>query len=132
MNFENIITKYYKQFLNREPDEKGFNHFLQLFESDKIDDFVSTDDTYEDETKFKIIRAPLVGTFYSSSTPEDSPFINIGDNIESGMIVCIIEAMKIFNEIESEFSGELVEVYIENGNPVEYGQELFVLRINNV
>ena len=89
-------------------------------------------DDYEDKTKFKIITAPLVGTFYSSPKPEVPAFISIGDNVESGKVVCIIEAMKIFNEIESEDTGELVHIYVENGTPVEYGQELFVLRINNV
>ena len=119
--------------LNNEPDSNNDNLEPHQQTPDiSITGNINKEDNYEDETKFKIITAPLVGTFYSSSTPEDSPFINIGDNIESGMIVCIIEAMKIFNEIESEFSGELVEVYIKNGNPVEYGQELFVLRINNV
>ena len=90
------------------------------------------EENYEDETKFKIITAPLVGTFYSSPKPDEPGFISIGDNVKIGKIVCIIEAMKIFNEIESEDEGELVHIYVENGTPVEYGQELFVLRINNV
>ena len=93
---------------------------------------ISEEVNYEDETKFKIITAPLVGTFYSSPKPEDPAFINIGVDIEVGKTVCIIEAMKIFNDIESEFSGKLVHIYIEDGTPVEYGQELFVLRISNV
>ena len=103
-----------------------------IVEPNKIDDLVSTDDIYEDESKFKIIRAPLVGTFYSSSKPEDPAFISIGDNITIGMVVCIIEAMKIFNEIDAETDGELVHIYVENGTPDEYGQELFVLRIDDV
>ena len=93
---------------------------------------VVNEDDYEDETKFKIIKAPLVGTFYSSPKPDEPAFISIGENVQIGKIVCIIEAMKIFNDIESEFDGELVHVYVENGAPVEYGQELFVLRIDNV
>ena len=103
-------------------------------ESTKLEKLDSDGDNYEDETKFKIILAPLVGTFYSSPKPEDPTFINIGENVQIGQIVCIIEAMKIFNEIENDsgISGELVHTYVKDGTPVEYGQELFVLRINNV
>ena len=92
----------------------------------------NTEENYEDETKFKIITAPLVGTFYSCPKPGDPSFVKIGDTIDVGNIVCIIEAMKIFNDIDSEYRGELVHVYVEDGTPVEYGQELFVLRISNV
>ena len=88
--------------------------------------------TFTSESKFKIIVAPLVGTFYSCPKPGNPPYINIGDQVDEGMTVCIIEAMKIFNDIESEFSGKLVEVYVDDGSPVEYGQELFVLKIENV
>ena len=92
---------------------------------------IDKEENYEDKTKFKIITAPLVGTFYSSSTPEDSPFINIGDNVESGMIVCIIEAMKIFNEIESEVEGVVKNICINDSSPVEYGQVLFHIQIDD-
>ena len=90
------------------------------------------EEDYSDTSKFQIITAPLVGTFYISPKPEDPPYVTVGDDIEKGMTVCIIEAMKIFNDIESDFSGKLVEIYIENGSPGEYGQELFVLKIDNV
>ena len=96
------------------------------------EDGSSTDENYEDETKFRIVKSPLVGTFYSSPKPEDPAFVSIGDNIGKGNIVCIVEAMKIFNEIESDFSGELVHIYVQDGTPVEYGQELFALRIKDV
>ena len=72
--------------------------------------------------------APLVGTFYASSKPGEPPFIKVGDNISAGQSVCIIEAMKIFNEIESEYSGEIIEILIEDGQPVEYGQPLFTIK----
>lgn len=91
-----------------------------------------SEEDYSDESKFKIITAPLVGTFYSCPKPGDPSYVNIGDQVDKGMTVCIIEAMKIFNDIESEFSGKLIEVYVDDGNPVEYGQELFVLKIENV
>ena len=90
---------------------------------------IESEEDFQDETKYKIVRAPLVGTFYSSPRPEDPPFVNIGDSIKTGDIVCIIEAMKIFNDIDSEFNGELIHIYVKDGTPVEYGQELFVLKI---
>ena len=68
------------------------------------------------------LKAPLVGTFYSSPKPSDPPFVNVGDKVIKGQVICIIEAMKIFNDIESEINGTVHEVCIENGNPVEYDQ----------
>jgi len=76
----------------------------------------------------KTITAPLVGTFYSSSSPDSEPYVKVGDKVTKGMVVCIIEAMKTMNEIESETDGEIVEVLINNASPVEYGQSLFRLK----
>ena len=72
-----------------------------------------------------VITAPLVGTFYESQKPGEPPFINVGDKIDLGQSLCIIEAMKIFNTIESDFSGEIVEILVKDGEPVEFGQPLF-------
>jgi acetyl-CoA carboxylase biotin carboxyl carrier protein len=69
----------------------------------------------------------MIGTFYRSSGPDTPPFVSIGDKITKGQTVCIIEAMKLFNEIESEFSGTVVKVMVENATPVEYDQVLFVV-----
>lgn len=77
-----------------------------------------------------LIPAPMVGTFYRAPSPEASPYVQVGQIIEAGQVVCIIEAMKLMNEIESEFSGKIVEVLVENAQPVEYGQPLFVLEKN--
>ena len=77
------------------------------------------------------ITAPLVGTYYSSPKPEDPPFISKGDRIEVGQTICIIEAMKIFNDIDSEISGVVEEILIENGNPVEYGQKIISIRLDD-
>lgn len=74
------------------------------------------------------IKSPIVGTFYAAASPGAPPFVKVGDMIQSGQVVCIIEAMKLMNEIESDVSGELVRVLIENGQPVEYGQGLFAIR----
>jgi len=72
----------------------------------------------------KTITSPMVGTFYSSSTPGGKPFVQVGDTVSTGQVVCIIEAMKLMNEIESEVSGKITKICIEDGQPVEYGQIL--------
>jgi acetyl-CoA carboxylase biotin carboxyl carrier protein len=74
------------------------------------------------------IKSPIVGTFYAAASPGAPPFVKVGDAIQVGQVVCIIEAMKLMNEIEADVSGELVRVLIENGQPVEYGQGLFAIR----
>lgn len=73
------------------------------------------------------IKSPMIGTFYRSSNPDSPPFISVGDKVTKGQVVCIIEAMKLFNEIESEVSGTVVKATIENSSPVEYDQVLFVV-----
>jgi acetyl-CoA carboxylase biotin carboxyl carrier protein len=73
------------------------------------------------------IKSPMIGTFYRSSSPDKPSFVNIGDDIEPGKIVCIIEAMKLFNEIESEIKGKIVKVLAEDASPVEYDQPLFLV-----
>jgi acetyl-CoA carboxylase biotin carboxyl carrier protein len=74
------------------------------------------------------IASPMVGTFYRSPSPESEPFVKVGDTIEKGTVVCIIEAMKLMNEIESEVAGEVVSIPVENGDPIEYGEVLLVVR----
>jgi acetyl-CoA carboxylase biotin carboxyl carrier protein len=75
-----------------------------------------------------IIPSPIVGTFYRSPSPTAEPFVKIGSNVEPDSVVCIIEAMKLMNEIQAETAGEVVKIYVENGQPVEYGQPLFGIR----
>jgi len=84
-------------------------------------------ETSESETAGDEISSPMVGTFYSSASPGSKPFITVGDNVNEGDVVCIVEAMKMMNEIKSEFSGKVLSVNIENSEPVEYGQTLFVI-----
>ena len=74
------------------------------------------------------MKSPIVGTFYRSSTPTSDPFVAVGDIVEKGTVVCIIEAMKLMNEIETEVAGEIVSILVENGQPVEYGENLFAIR----
>ena len=73
------------------------------------------------------IKSPMVGTFYRSANPETPSFVNVGDEVKAGKVVCILEAMKLFNEIESEVSGRIVKVLVENATPVEYDQPLFLV-----
>ena len=80
-----------------------------------------------DESKYLTVKSPMIGTFYRSPNPESDVFVNVGDKISSGQPVCIIEAMKLFNEIESEVSGTIVKVLVENAQPVEYDQPLFLV-----
>lgn len=74
------------------------------------------------------ITSPMVGTFYRSPAPEEPPFVGVGDRISSGQPVCIIEAMKLMNELEAEVTGEIVEILVENAQPVEFGQTLMLVR----
>ncbi|MFO8029366.1 MAG: acetyl-CoA carboxylase biotin carboxyl carrier protein, partial [Cyclonatronaceae bacterium] len=73
------------------------------------------------------VRSPIVGTFYRAASPEMEPFVNVGDTITQGNVLCIVEAMKIMNEIESEHSGKIVEILAENGQPVEFDQPLYLI-----
>lgn len=80
------------------------------------------------EENYKIIKSPMVGTFYSKPAPDKDAFVKVGDNIKKGQVVCIVEAMKLMNEIESEFDGEIVEVCVNDGDVVEYGTPLFKIK----
>jgi len=81
----------------------------------------------EPANNYLTIRSPMIGTFYQAPNPEAKPFVKVGDVISKGQTVCIIEAMKLFNEIESEVSGRIVKVLVENASPVEYDQPLFLV-----
>jgi acetyl-CoA carboxylase biotin carboxyl carrier protein len=82
----------------------------------------------EPEEKLHIVNSPIVGTFYRSPSPTADAFVKIGDNVETGKTLCIIEAMKLMNEIQSDASGTIAKVFVENGQPVEYGQPLFGIK----
>ncbi len=79
------------------------------------------------QSNYITIKAPMIGTFYRSSGPDSDVFVNVGDTIAKGDVICIIEAMKLFNEIEAEYSGKVVKVLVENASPVEYDQPLFLI-----
>jgi acetyl-CoA carboxylase biotin carboxyl carrier protein len=84
--------------------------------------------TPEPEETLHIVRSPIVGTFYEAPSPGAPPFIKVGDMLEVGQVLCIVEAMKLMNEIECDVAGELVKKLVANGQPIEYGQELFAVR----
>jgi acetyl-CoA carboxylase biotin carboxyl carrier protein len=83
-----------------------------------------------EEEKLHSVRSPIVGTFYESPSPGSPPFVKLGDKVEVGQLLCIVEAMKLMNEIESDVRGEIVKKVATNGQPIEYGQELFVIRLS--
>ncbi len=84
----------------------------------------------QDNSNYLEVKSPIVGTFYRAPSPDKAPFVKVGDAIEKGQTVCIIEAMKLFNEIESEISGKIVKVMVEDAQPVEYDQVLFLVDPN--
>ena len=105
--------------INVPPIDAGVSANKQISPSE------SKADDYSDEGE--VITAPMVGIFYTSPSPDQPPFVNKGQNIKTGEVLCIIEAMKIMNQIESDVNGKLIRVLVENGDSVEYGQPLFVI-----
>ena len=89
------------------------------------DTSVASSDT--DDSKYIAIKSPMIGTFYRKPTPDKDPFVNVGDEVNVGTVVCVVEAMKLFNEIESEISGKIIKVLVEDMSPIEYDQPLFLV-----
>ncbi|MDO4225291.1 MAG: acetyl-CoA carboxylase biotin carboxyl carrier protein [Bergeyella zoohelcum] len=85
------------------------------------------DNTSADDSKYITIKSPMIGTFYRKPSPDKDPFVNVGDAVNEGKVVCVIEAMKLFNQIESEVSGKIVKVLVDDATPVEYDQPLFLV-----
>jgi acetyl-CoA carboxylase biotin carboxyl carrier protein len=84
----------------------------------------------EAELELVVVKSPIVGTFYRSSEPGAPAFVEVGERVRKDQVLCIIEAMKLMNEITSEYDGEVVSVYVENGKPVQYGERLFAIRVS--
>ena len=82
----------------------------------------------ESDIELAVVKSPIVGTFYRSPEPGAAAFVEVGGSVKKGQVLCIIEAMKLMNEIDSEYDGEVVNVYVENGQPVQYGERLFAIR----
>lgn len=143
LNEVNIETDELKLSIKRDPDVS-----TQLIESQRpitipntsvvndnpnptpqgVDTTTEGVEEQSDETgNYTEIKSPMIGTFYRTANPEADPFVKVGDSISPGQTVCIIEAMKLFNEIESEISGTVVKILVENSTPVEYDQPLFLV-----
>ena len=88
----------------------------------------AADTAVDTEIELAVVKSPIVGTFYRSAEPGASPFVEIGTTVKKGQVLCIIEAMKLMNEIDSEYDGEVMNIYVENGQPVQYGERLFAIR----
>lgn len=140
LNEVDIETKELKLHVKREPDQKVFkstpvmpvshNPSPQVFAAPPPQVTAPKGDKPASEgssKKMAEIKSPMIGTFYRSSSPDTPAFVSVGDKVTKGQTVCIIEAMKLFNEIESEVSGTVVKVLVENATPVEYDQALFIV-----
>lgn len=140
LNEVNIETKELKLHVKREPDQKILKSSAPMLAapvassqmaSPALPQSLSSKTETAPEAapgkKTVEIRSPMIGTFYRSANPDSPPFVSVGDKITKGQTVCIIEAMKLFNEIESEYSGTIVKAVLENASPVEYDQVLFVV-----
>jgi acetyl-CoA carboxylase biotin carboxyl carrier protein len=85
----------------------------------------------EEGAELAIVKSPIVGTFYRAAEPGAPAFASVGDQVKKGQVLCIIEAMKLMNEIDSEYDGEIVSIYVENGQPVQYGERIFAIRLKS-
>ncbi|MCL4138861.1 UNVERIFIED_CONTAM: hypothetical protein GTU68_013609 [Idotea baltica] len=88
---------------------------------------VAAEDTPAVDDKYITINSPMIGTFYRSAGPDKDPFISVGEDVKPGKVICIVEAMKLFNEIEGEVSGKIVKILVDDATPVEYDQPLFLV-----
>ena len=88
----------------------------------------ASDEAEDSEVELAVVKSPIVGTFYRSAEPDAPPFVQAGDTVRKNQVLCIIEAMKLMNEITSEYEGEVVKIYVENGQAVQYGERLFAIR----
>jgi acetyl-CoA carboxylase biotin carboxyl carrier protein len=136
LNEVNIETKELKLHVKREPDQKVFKSTPAPMAAPAVALPVAaaapvqaskTEKPPAAGKKTVDIKSPMIGTFYRSANPDSPAFVSVGDKITKGQVVCIIEAMKLFNEIESEVSGTILKVLLENSSPVEYDQLLFVV-----
>jgi acetyl-CoA carboxylase biotin carboxyl carrier protein len=138
LNEVDIETKELKLHVKREPDQRVMKSTpvavvaqpqQQLVAQQQVAQQVAakTEKPVAAAAKGLEIKSPMIGTFYRTSNPDSPPFVSVGDKVTKGQTVCIIEAMKLFNEIESEVSGTIVKAMVENASPVEYDQVLFVV-----
>ncbi len=106
---------------------KEEKEIVKIVKTEENEETIKTkiEDTHEEDETGNIVKSPMVGTFYAKPSPESEPFVEVGKTVKKGDILCIIEAMKLMNEIESEFEGEIKEILVKDGEMVEYGKPLF-------
>lgn len=139
LNEVDIETKELKLHVKREPDQRVMKSTPVAVVAQPQQQVVAQQPVAQQQVAAKVekpataaakgleIKSPMIGTFYRTSNPDSPPFVSVGDKVTKGQTVCIIEAMKLFNEIESEVSGTIVKAMVENASPVEYDQVLFVV-----
>ncbi|MFD3155426.1 acetyl-CoA carboxylase biotin carboxyl carrier protein [Haloimpatiens sp. FM7330] len=113
---------------NNEYEKNISNTQVNKVSSEKIDEIASDENIKIEDENVEIVKSPIVGTFYSSPSPDKGSFVEIGSKVKKGDALCIIEAMKLMNEIESEVNGEIVDILVKNEDMVEYGQPLFKVK----
>jgi len=119
--------------------KRNLKNKLKPLENNKLDgehlselrDKPSSTKPVENEAEKHIFKAPIVGTFYIAPKPDEDPFVKIGDQVSLGTVLCVIESMKIFNQIECDVEGDITKILVENGQPVEYGQPLYEILLAN-
>ena len=120
----NVVVQDGSIPIEKSPRSVNEDQNISLNESEAPESNTSDSDEGEE------LLSPMPGTFYSAPTPEDPSFVNVGDEVKKGQTLCIIEAMKIMNEIESEYDGTITDIKVNNGDPVEYNQTLFIINPN--
>jgi len=120
----NVVVQDGSIPIEKSPRSVNEDQNISLNESETLESNTSDIDEGEE------LLSPMPGTFYSAPTPEDPSFVNVGDEVKKGQTLCIIEAMKIMNEIESEYDGTITDIKVNNGDPVEYNQTLFIINPN--
>ena len=124
-SLENVETTKQKVHETEQELPKAEEH-TEEEESIKKEEYKKVEEPIAKETNYDFeIKSPMVGTFYRAPNPESDPYVKVGDSVDNESVVCIVEAMKLFNEIEAETTGEIVEILVEDGELVEYGQPLF-------
>jgi acetyl-CoA carboxylase biotin carboxyl carrier protein len=130
-DFELKIEKEPPKIIEKITEETGVQITTQNVEEFKTEKLLPpAEDVETEEEKLHVIKSPLVGTFYRAPAPGAPPFVEEGDIVSPGQVLCIIEALKVMNEIESDVRGKVVKILVENGQPVEYGQPLFLIDTN--
>tara|TARA_S200000501_G_scaffold190210_1_gene179067 strand:- start:53974 stop:54429 length:456 start_codon:yes stop_codon:yes gene_type:complete len=120
-----------KYRVKKNPDLSNLRNEKEAVNSDliptEVKNYIASPSEPVSKSNSKKIVAPMPGTYYESPTPEDPPFVKIGDNVKKGQVLCIIEAMKIMNEIECDDDGKIIDILVQNSDPVEYNQPLYII-----